>query len=127
MSKKTVRMQRTADQTITKLKRLLANRKRAAEGYKEEAEVLAEQLRVCLIYIRAMIDEQARVIIPVAALERAKDSYLQMMAKQDEEGNILIDVSGLLGGAQTGDKAEYVKSLDEEEKTPENGTQEGTS
>lgn len=124
MSKKTVRMQRTADQTITKLKRLLANRKRAAEGYKEEAEVLAEQLRVCLIYIRAMIDEQARVIIPVAALERAKDSYLQMMAKQDEEGNILIDVSGLLGGAQTGDKAEDRKSLDEEGKTPEKGAQE---
>lgn len=124
MSKKTVRMQRTADQTITKLKRLLANRKRAAEGYKEEAEVLAEQLRVCLIYIRAMIDEQARVIIPVAALERAKDSYLQMMAKQDEEGNILIDVSGLLGGAQAGDKAEDRKSLDEEGKTPEKGAQE---
>lgn len=124
MSKKTVRMQRTADQTITKLKRLLANRKRAAEGYKEEAEVLAEQLRICLIYIRAMIDEQARVIIPVAALERAKDSYLQMMAKQDEEGNILIDVSGLLGGAQAGDKAEDVKTLDEEEKTPEKGAQE---
>lgn len=124
MSKKTVRMQRTADQTITKLKRLLANRKRAAEGYKEEAEVLAEQLRVCLIYIRAMIDEQARVIIPVAALERAKDSYLQMMAKQDEEGNLLIDVSGLLGGAQAGDKAEGRKSLDEEEKMPEKGAQE---
>lgn len=127
MSKKTVRMQRTADQTITKLKRLLANRKRAAEGYKEEAEVLAEQLRVCLIYIRAMIDEQARVIIPVAALERAKETYMQMMAKQDEEGNILIDVSGLLGGAQAGDKAEDRKSLDEEEKMPEKGAQEGTA
>lgn len=127
MSKKTVRMQRTADQTITKLKRLLANRKRAAEGYKEEAEVLAEQLRVCLIYIRAMIDEQARVIIPVAALERAKETYMQMMAKQDEEGNILIDVSGLPGGAQTGDKAEDRKSLDEKEKTPEKGAQEGTA
>lgn len=124
MSKKTVRMQRTADQTITKLKRLLANRKRAAEGYKEEAEVLSEQLRVCLIYIRAMIDEQARVIIPVVALERAKETYMQMMAKQDEEGNILIDVSGRLGGAQTGDKAEDRKSLDEEGKTPEKGAQE---
>lgn len=127
MSKKTVRMQRTADQTITKLKRLLANRKRAAEGYKEEAEVLAEQLRVCLIYIRAMIDEQARVIIPVAAIERAAESYMQMMAKRDEEGNILIDVSGRLGGAQTGDKAEDGKRVEEEEKTPEKGAQEGTA
>lgn len=124
MSKKTVRMQRTADQTITKLKRLLDNRKRAAEGYKEEAEVLAEQLRVCLIYIRAMIDEQARVIIPVAAIERAAESYMQMMAKRDEEGNILIDVSGRLGGAQRGDKAEDGKSLDEEKKTPEKGAEE---
>lgn len=124
MSKKTVRMQRTADQTIAKLKRLLANRKRAAEGYKEEAEVLAEQLRICLIYIRAMIDEQARVIIPVAAIERAAESYMQMMAKRDEEGNILIDVSGRLGGAQTGDKAEDRKTLDEEKKTPEKGAQE---
>ena len=124
MSKKTVRMQRTADQTITKLKRLLENRKRAAEGYKEEAEVLAEQLRICLIYIRAMIDEQARVIIPVAAIERAAESYTQMLAKRDEEGNILIDVSGLLGGPQTGNKAEDGKSLDEEGKTPEKGVQE---
>ena len=127
MSKKTVRMQRTADQTITKLKRLLENRKRAAEGYKEEAEVLAEQLRICLIYIRAMIDEQARVIIPIAAIERAAESYMQMLAKRDEEGNILIDVSGRLEGPQTGEKAEDVKSLNEEGKTPEKGAQEGTA
>ena len=86
--------------------------------------MLAEQLRVCLIYIRAMIDEQARVIIPVAAIERAAESYMQMMAKRDEGGNILIDVSGRLGGAQAGDKAEDGETLDEEKKTPEQGAEE---
>lgn len=109
-----------------KLKALLENRKRAADGYKAEAMAAEAASAGAVILLRALMMEQETDVLRIGkgAIQRARECYQRMASRYDEKGNVEIWANMPLGDAETGFQGEGEKGIDEAEKTPEKGAEE---
>lgn len=108
-----------------KLKALLENRKRAADGYKAEAMAAEAASAGAVILLRALMMERETDTLRIGkgAIQRARECYQRMASRYDERGNVEIWAERPLEGSETGFPGEDEKLLDEKEKTPENGAE----
>ena len=109
-----------------KLKALLENRKRAADGYKAEAMAAEAASAGAVILLRALMMEQETDVLRIGkgAIQRARECYQRMASRYDETGNVEVWANMPLGDAETGFRGEGEKGIDEAEKTPEKGAEE---
>lgn len=110
-----------------RLKALLDNRKRAADGYKTDAMAAEAASAGAVILLRALMLEQETDVLRIGkgAIEKARGCYQRMVSRYDEAGSIEIWAERPLGGAETGFCEKSEKLPAEEDKTPYEGVQEG--
>lgn len=110
-----------------RLKALLDNRKRAADGYKTDAMAAEAASAGAVILLRALMLEQETDVLRIGkgAIEKARGCYQRMVSRYDEAGSIEIWAERPLVGPETGFCGEDEKLAAEGEKTPEAGIQRG--
>lgn len=110
-----------------RLKALLDNRKRAADGYKTDAMAAEAASAGAVILLRALMLEQETDVLRIGkgAIEKARGCYQRMVSRYDEAGSIEIWAERPLEGRDTAFSGEDVTGDGRKAKTPETDAQRG--